>query len=118
MVSEDRIGPVDASNDDKGLLERETQEEMARISRVATMLRAQKLALAFEGTMLSGGLHRFAEPPPSRARPVWLVAVRREPRQPRMRGGDMWRGNRFRTWDVQSLPTLGTRPALNGRRKT
>jgi len=74
MERDDHIAAVSGNNDDKASVavgdtsrqvrmpplhplraaESETQDELARISHVATMLRAQKFALAFEGDDASG----------------------------------------------------------------
>ena len=70
-------------------------------------------------TMLSGGPHRSIEPSPGPVVRVWLDAARHELKQPRMPGGGIHRVETWiRTCDVRSLPTLGTRSFLNGRRKT
>ena len=68
--------------------------------------------------MLPGGPHRFAEPPLSHVRRVWLDAVRHESKQPRMPGGDIWRGIRFRTSEVLNAADPGYPTCSQRRRKT
>ena len=60
--------------------EGDIQEEWARVSRVATMLRAQKLALVFEGDDASGWAASVLEAT-AQSRVTGVVGRRRDPRR-------------------------------------